>query len=375
MRIDLWSLIKKIGSGLKKPEEDKKKKKMGPVFWLWFFTGVFLILCCSLDFLVLKKYSETILGMEWNWGWAAFWLQITYLLWSFRRVGPTETGVNLLFGKPIQKMNSGLTFVPYGIFELVTITKIVREKEYPDPEKLWRGDGPIPEGKIPPIRVIQGQQKKVGSKEEDPLDKRITTEVSAVVRYRITDFMTFIGTIGSLAELDRTIEDLLVADIRKELAIISPAQTLKTWGFIQKRLQDEVEKLVNSWGVEVQTVRLKEIDIGHRVNTALMDVVAATLNKKTTITNAGAEKEKRVLEGTGLAKARRILLEAEAFGYKKIANELNIKESELILFAETVKTLTENSQYTLLAGSPGVADLFATIGAIKNILPRIRKED
>lgn len=351
-------------------ENNKKKKKGGWIGWI-LMTILFLGLLSLVDFLILHKFAFKIWKYDWNWGWAAFWLQILYVSLSFKQIGPRDTGVLLFFGRPILKVDSGLVFAPLGIIRLETVTKIVREKEYPDPEKVWKGDEPVPQGKIPPIRVIQGQEEK----EEDPLSKRMTTEISAIVRYRITDFMVFIGTIGSLEELDKTIEDLLIASLRKKLAIISPAKTLKNWDEIENELHKEVKDLVEDWGVEAQTTRVKEVDIGHKVNSALRDIIASALSKKSIFINAEAERDKRTLEGTGLANAKQVLLEAEAVGYKKIAAELGLKESELVLFAETVKTLTEKSQYTLLTGSGGIADLFGVIGAIKNILPKMRERE
>lgn len=359
----------------KERENNKKKKERGWMGWI-FIALIFLGFFSLVDFLILHKFTFKIWKYDWNWGWTAFWLQILYVILSFKQIGPRDTGVLLFFGRPILSVGSGLVFAPLGIIKLETITRIVREKEYPDPEKTYKGKGDVPNGKIPPIRVIQGQKEiEAGKKEEDPLDKRLTTEISIIIRYRVTNFMTFIGTIGSIEELDRTIEDVLVATLRKELAIISPAQTLKEWRKIEETLHEEVKDLVKDWGVEVQTTRLKEVDIGHGVNTALMDIIESALKKKSIVINAEAESEKRTLEGVGLAKAKQVLLEAEAVGYKKIAAELGLKESELVLFAETVKTLTEKSQYTLLTGSGGIADLFGVIGAIKNILPKIQEKE
>ncbi|MEW5908043.1 MAG: SPFH domain-containing protein [Patescibacteria group bacterium] len=352
-------------------EEKKEEKGSGVVFWIittLLFSGLFI-----LEFFVLIKYSFAVGKLTWNWGWFAFWTQITYIVFSFGKVGPTETGVKLFFGKPIQKVNSGLFFAPKWIFSVEKITKIVREKEYPDPEKLYRGEEPVPPGKVVPIRVIQGQKEE--DIKADPLHRRMTTEISVIVRYRVYDFMTFIGTIGTLEELDRTIEDLLIASLRRDLAVTSPAETLRGWGIVEKKLQKKVEDLVTYWGVEVQTTRMKEVDVGHKVNSALRDIIAADLNKKSTIVNAEAEKQKRTLEGAGLAEARKIFLEAEGIGYKKIADELGLKEGEIVLAAETVKTLTKESQYTLLTGSAGLSDIFGAVAAMKNVLEKIKTKE
>jgi len=355
-----------------------------PSFWLWAITGFFLLVLGLLD-LELAKHSSKIFGsdwLEWNWGWAAFFAQVLYILFSFRIVGPTEVGAKLFFGKPIQELSSGLTFAPLGIMSVTKETRLVIEEQYPDdPENVWKGDqNQMPAGKMPPIRVTHAQPAEPS---DDPINRRMTTEVSIIVRYRIRGFIQFLTTIGSVKEARRQIRDIVVATVREELARKTPAQTLAEWGNINGILRAAIEKLVgvtasngtSSWGVDVENVRMEEVDLGRTVNEGLRNVPRADLDKKVTVTTAEGESEKRRLEGIGSATALQVLLEAKSIGYAKIAEALKLDKGSLILQVETAREAMEKSKYSLVAGSAGMADIFNIVAAIQGILPRLKPEE
>lgn len=341
-------------------------------FWkLVIIINVFLLI---IEYFGFSRYSAESYGVEWNWGWAVFFAQLLYFLLSFRIVGPTELGAKLLFGKPVQAVSSGLTFVPLGIFSLAKETRLVIQEQYPDdPEKVWKGDqSQIPPGMVPPLRVTHSQAEKPT---DDPIHKRMTTEVSVVVRYKINNYILFLTTIGSIKEAKRQIRDTVVAKLREELAKRTPADTLAQWDNVNKLLKGAVDKLVESWGVDVDDVRMEEVDLGKTVNEGLRNVPRADLDKKVVITTAEGEKKKRELEGQGEAVAQKAVLSAKARGYKEIAEKLNIEDGSAVLAAETAKTTLEKSQYSIVAGSGGIADLFTTVSAIKNVLPKQKPKD
>ena len=83
---------------------------------------------------------------------------------------------------------------------------------------------------------------------------------------------------------------------------------------------------------------------------------------------------KRTHEGMGTAEARRIFLEAEAVGYKKIAKELGITDGAFIIGMETAKAALEKSKYSIVSGSDGMKDIFSMAATIQSILPKIKAE-
>jgi regulator of protease activity HflC (stomatin/prohibitin superfamily) len=174
-----------------------------------------------------------------------------------------------------------------------------------------------------------------------------------------------------------------VATVREELARKTPAQTLAEWGNINGILRAAIEKLVgvtasngtSSWGVDVENVRMEEVDLGRTVNEGLRNVPRADLDKKVTVTTAEGESEKRRLEGIGSATALQVLLEAKSIGYAKIAEALKLDKGSLILQVETAREAMEKSKYSLVAGSAGMADIFNIVAAIQGILPRLKPEE
>lgn len=346
-------------------------------FWL-----VVISLCCVLfgiEYFWLSKIATKIFGAELNYGWALFFGQLFYIIISLKKVGPAEIGAILFFGDPIKEVGSGLVFVPKGICTLVKESAAVEQEQYPDePEKVWKKDSedmPLDGKFVPPIRITH----KSGTEEDvksDPLHKRMTTEVSIIVRFRIKKghFIVFLQTIVDLKQARRQIRDTIVATARKDFAHLTPAEALKKWGEIDKKLLDEIKILVDSWGLEVFDVRMEDLDLGKTVNTALRDVPEAVLKKEKTMTDADGEEYKRTHEGMGTAEARRIFLEAEAVGYQKIARDLGIAEGAFILAMESAKAALEKSQYSIISGSDGMKDVFSMASAIQSLLPKIKNK-
>ena len=346
------------------------------------FWAIVIILCgifFDIEYFWLSKITTKIFNIELNYGWMAFFGQLFYLIISLRQVGPTELGAILFFGKPIIEIGSGLVFVPFGICSLVTENALIIQEQYPDdPEKVWKGESekmPLDGTFVPPIRITH----KAGTDEEskiDPLHKRMTTEVSILVRYKIKNgqYITFLQTIGDTNAARRQIRDTIVATARKEFARKTPATTLEKWEELDALLKDDVMNLVKSWGVEVDDVRMEDIDLGKTVNTSLRNIPDSVMKKEVTKTNADAEEYKRTHEGMGTAEARRIFLEAEAVGYQKIAKELKITDGAFIIGMETAKAALEKSKYSIVSGSDGMKDIFSMAATIQSILPKIKAE-
>lgn len=276
-----------------------------------------------------------------------------WLLASIRKIGPTEQGVTLFFGRPIKNVPSGLVFVPWGICSLIKETRLVRQQQYPDdPEKVWKGDGPVPEGMMAPIRVVH-----FGKDGEDSLSRRITSEASIIVRYQIDDLKVFIQKIGSVKEAERQLRDAITAKVREDLAKKTPAETLAEWGAINDVLKTHVEAMVSSWGVTVEDVRLEEVDLGKTVNSALRNVPAAELEKQARATRAEAKRIELEKEGRGNAKAAQLLLEAQAKGSKALAEELKIEEGEIILAMRVLEQALKAGNQVIISGNGGLGDL------------------
>lgn len=310
---------------------------------------------------VASFYPSTIFGLEWNWGLALFLAVILYTIASLRQLGPTELGARILFGKPIDQVSSGFVFVPVGIFELEIAPAIFIQDELPsNPENIFRGDGQVPEGKFPPIRIPFGLPTE---ENDDPYDHRMTQEVVPVITWRIEDFIKFLTTIGSKEEARRQMEDTAVAMLTEAFAKITPAVALSDLATKSDELLDAIDKRVDGWGIELKSVKIKAINFNHELNAAILNVPQATVNAKAAIITAEAKKRQMELEGAGAGNAEKAILDGRTAGLKNMVSELGI-DGRAVLAAETARGITSNpGQKTIIAGSGGFSDL-AMVGSI-----------
>lgn len=394
--------MKKYLAGLlKKPGEEEKPRK--PLL----FEGEGMVAIISLLFILieyawLSKYSTMIGEWEWNWGWAVFFAQIPYLILSFRIVGPTELGVRLFFGKPINKVSSGLVFIPFLICQLKKETRLMIQDEIPGPpEKIWRekkGEegGEVPKGMVPPTRVpfgsprlkkeelkaeeieeeveINGEKekkkvrivRKLGIRlpsdkkeldlpqENDALDTRVTAEVASVIRWHIDDYIKFLTTIGSVEKARIQMEDRAVSALFREFAKITPAIALANLGTYSFNIQREIVERTEGWGIEID-FQIKTIIFHRDLNNALSDVPETMLTSKAKVIGAKAE-----------GAAEKAVLDGRRKGILKMKEDLGVSPA-LIIQTEAARKIAETSKgekKVIIAGSGGFADLMAVGSAL-----------
>ena len=334
---------------------DERKK----MFWMW-VVGLYLLIT-----LVSVVLSVIFHGAEWNWGLALFLALVLYTIASLKTVGPTELGARVFLGRPIDQVSSGFVFVPTGIFTLEIATRLVVQDELPsDPENIFRGDGPVPKGMFPPIRIPFGPPSKDdGIPPDDPYNARMVAEVVPVITWHIEDFVMFLTTIGSITEARRQMEDAAIAMLTEAFAKITPAAALMDLAKHSDILKDAIDKKVLGWGINLKSSKIKPINFSHTLNTAILEVPEATVKAKAAIIIAEGEKRKRTLEGEGAGAAEKAVLDGRTAGLKNMSAELNIS-GNAVLAAETARGVTNNpGQKTIIAGSGGFKDL-AVIGAV-----------
>lgn len=303
---------------------------------------------------------------------------LLYSAASLRIVGPKELGCVLLFGRPLRKISSGLVIVPFGIYTLVTETSLVIQDELPaEPDKIYRGSSEdivgetVPKdlqllGFKPPIRITFSDYDKTESEDtdkngrvisqDDPYNKRLTAEVVPVIRWRIEDFIIFMGIIGSIDEARKQMEDTCVKIFTQQLTKVSPAIALCRIGQYSEDLQAKIEQLTNSWGVKIESAEIKAINFSQKLNDAVQNVVVQERAKKANI-----------LMGEGLGGKEKAILNGRAEGLTKMHKDLEV-DGGAVLGAETARAIAgegdKSSQRTIIAGSGGFADLIGTAMAI-----------
>ncbi|MEK7538247.1 MAG: SPFH domain-containing protein [Patescibacteria group bacterium] len=347
--------------------EEGSLKNAKLVFWIGTILGYIIILLLSS---YLSTKSTTALGLEWNWGLALLLALILYTINSFKEIGPSDIGVRLLFGDAIDQVGSGLTLVPYGIFTLQKFPNEDQQAELPaEADDIYEGsesdpDGKnIPEGKVPPIRIVFGSPDNPNT--TDPYDQRMVAKVTPVIRYRIVNAVKFIKTIKSWDNARLQIEDAVVAVLHEELSKITPAKALTMLSGptgLYKKLEDVIDLLLESWGVDLINISLKPFGYSHKLNEAVLEVPKAQRTAVATIITARGEMRKRALEGVGAGSAVKSLITGKTKGLTDMQTKLNVTGSEA-LAAETALGITNGDNKVIIAGADGFANL-ATVGTV-----------
>lgn len=286
---------------------------------------------------------------------------------SFEELGPSEIGAHTFFGMPFRQLESGLSFVPFGVTTVEVFSNLIQQTELPaEPEDIYRGtkDDPdaknIPKGKFAANRILfNGKPTNLN----DPYDQPMVSDVSVVVRSQILDAVEFVQTIGTQEKMRVQINDEVVAILTKVFAERTPAQAIKEIDKVNDELKSAINKMVAPWGCEVHSVTIKPFSFSHKLNEAVLAVPEAERNKQVKILNAEGEKQAKILMGQGEASAEKAVIEARGEAMKKMYQDLGV-DGAAVLAAETARGITNNpGQKTIIAGSGGFKDL-ATVGTV-----------
>ena len=405
---------------------NEKDGMIGKIATWWREWGSIIIanlVLVVVEYVWFSRYStpifEELLGEygELNLGWAVFFSQLLYNILSFKIVGPTELGNVLFFGKPLYDVESGLNFVPFLVYKLVRGTRNIIEIELPArPELIFRSEigkeevvpkDLLDRGYKPPIRVqfgapdiklstkdLDNQINDLGTGEdklkklkeiktlynvlngfieeekikEDPLNVRMTAETPLVVRLRIKKLGEFLKTFGSLEKVIDQIQDIAVAMLNREFSKITPAVAQAHLGTFSELIKEEiVERIVgdkSDGGIKIVTVLLRPFVYSHDLNKDLLRHAQARANKRATIIDAEAQKEKDTLRGQGEGAGEKAILDGRTEGILNMVEKLGVSP-ELIINTETARKITENpGQKTIIIGSKGFTDLMAVGSAL-----------
>jgi regulator of protease activity HflC (stomatin/prohibitin superfamily) len=336
----------------------------------WFWVGIGYAIAFLLSLFLLTK-SATIMGTEWNWGLATLLGIILYTVASIQQLGPTELGARTFFGKPIGNVSSGFVFLPYAPSEILHLERdssLIVQNEFPgEPEKIYRGDGPIPPGMVPPVRIAFGKPQKADEEiaifDRDPFSLRLTEEVVPIVRWRIENYAEFLSTIGTIENATKQLEDLCFSTLSREFGQVTIAQVIADYAKYNQTLTDEIELIVTTWGITLESARVKVINFSHDLNKAVQKIAEETAKGKARVIEAESLKEATSLDGQGRGEAEKSVLKGRTDGLEDMSRRLGVS-GHAVLAAETARGITSNpGQKTIIAGSGGFSDL-ATVGTV-----------
>lgn len=352
---------------------------------IWRFASINLLLLL-IEWLLLGD-PTTIFGVAWNWGFTLFLAQALYVGMSLRSIGPTEFGVILFFGKPVYPVNSGLILVPWGLFDIFTVTKNIFQivvgsvqtdrEDRPVPVEKEQKDSIVLEDNTP-YRVSYADLNDLDDATEtekkggNPLHRTITTDTRIILTFKIRDVSCFLEHIGSLPQLmviaSQTVKGTLqryagentLARVQLKIAHIT-SEISKS---LEYRLGEKNSVPTGSeqmddedrpdCGVNIMSVQIPSLGIDHETNKSIRDRVKAALDADAAIrrSEGAAQAEKNMGEAQGFAEKQR--LEGRAAGYAAMANATSGPDGQRVLATEALRDAVSNGNVTILPTDSGL---------------------
>jgi regulator of protease activity HflC (stomatin/prohibitin superfamily) len=228
----------------------------------------------------------------------------------------------------------------------------------------------------------------------------VTMAIDTVVYYQITDPFKATYEIASLVQAIRYLTTTTVRDI---IGTMELDKTLSSRDDVNNRLRIILDEATDRWGVRVERVEIKNIELPEDIREAMekqmraerekramiltaegkkqsaiteaqglkeSQILKAEAQKQTTILDAEAEKESKVRRAEGEAEAIKQVAEAEADKIKFIYDALkNANIDEAMLSVKYIEALNEmakgNNKVFIPYESKG---LLGSVAAIKEII-------
>lgn len=198
---------------------------------------------------------------------------------------------------------------------------------------------------------------------DDGLSKRVTAQVVPVVRWRISNAITFIGKMGggedAIKRVNDQIEDEMVTVLQRILPTISVAQAYQNMAWIHAHLHARLIRRTRDWGIDIVGANVKVIPLHHALNKAISEATEAEFVSR-------ARKQLLIAEGEGTAQAARDLEEqiliGRAAGQKKLAEDLGVTGAE-VQAAEVAREIAKGGN-AIIFGGDGMAQAASVVGAM-----------
>ena len=300
-------------------------------------------------------------------------LELAYLVFSFETIGVDEVAARFVFGAASGNLKPGLYFVPFGIVTVKRGRATRYQDELPgEPKQIFRQDdvAPVPANMFPPIRVKFGSPKDDDDKslKEDAYNIAMVAEVVPVVSWKIDDATLFFSSYDDVDVFRKILEDKAVEVFGDNFSTVTPARALKELKVTSQKLQTKIMDETANTGVKIVDAYVKPFIFPHSLNTSVVAVSMARQNAKAVKETALGTKQKLIDEGAGNAKARQLMLEAEAIGVAKLAEISKTPEGQMTLWMETMAKAFTGAKYSIVPGS----EMFTAFAGISEAIKKIK---
>lgn len=332
---------------------------------------------------------------------------LCHLFTSFKVVNEQEIGTMVLLGWILGQLNSGPWFAPWPI----RIRKITKNSVQVDFGTIEQADRDRAQRSADsdswfvmeePIRINWGDIKSTPGVTEDDLRKyandpyaqRLTTDPHLYFRFRVSNFPSLIEKVGDLEEAVERIKDTCVTAMSEMAGKTYVAKAILEIDIISAEIFKKVEALVNdpnsptykkedSWGIDVEEVRIKDLGTPKRTNEAVADRARdiALADGKATATRleAAANRDKFTEEAVGKANAVRSAADAEehrltrigvgeSSALKAVAEAASTEGGRLVLGAKALETVGKAGNTFVLPAEMGLlTEVLTGAAAVKKV--------
>lgn len=315
--------------------------------------------------LILAFFGPTIpLGGEtYNSGYVLWIVGVTHFAVGFTIVDANRIGGVFVLGRMTIEASGTFLIVPPGLMWFISLPILTQEMEIPaEPQNIWRGEGPPPAERPelrPPIRITFAE----GGDKDDPLQRRVTQEVSFFVRLRVDKFFNFYTRIGTIEDAKHQMEDVGVSYLADVLPQYTLSEAIKKVTKFSEELERQLEEATLGWGAKILMARVKQFPFSKSLNEAIQRMAESSATKIATITESEGDRERRANEGVGDGRAAHARLKGRGDGLKEMAQTLGVDGKD-ILAAETARDIGQSPSTKIIVGADGLRQLVGAGAAV-----------
>ena len=199
-------------------------------------------------------------------------------------------------------------------------------------EPGWRLIFPI----FQSFRKVDIRTKAVDVPKQDTITKdNVTCKMNAVIYYRVTDAAK---TINEVEDVYYAMLQLAQTTMRRVASEATLDELLSNREKIASEILAIVEKHAGAWGIDVQTVELKDIELPESMVRTIGKQAEAEREKRATIINSEGE----LMASQNLAKAAKTLATSPGALHLRTLNSINdisSDQSNTIVFAVPIEVL------------------------------------
>ena len=236
-------------------------------------------------------------------GWNIVVILILYILSGLKVVTEYQRGVRFTLGKFTSVMKPGLRIV------------------FPIIQKWKRVD----------MRI-----KAVDVPNQDCMTKdNVSLNVNAVLYYKVD---TAQSAILKVENYNYAVSQLAQTTMRDVVGEVSLDKVLSERELLSKRIQQIVDKATDPWGIKVESVELKHIELAENLKRTMAKEAEAEREKRAVIIKASGE----VMAAKDMAKAASILSGSSGALHLRTLqtlNDLSSDQSNTIVFATPIEVL------------------------------------